>query len=634
FVAALGDKWEDEQSDKPLPMPVDNSVPPEIIKDEPEPAVTPEPEPEVAPEPEPQKEVVPEPEPKKDVAPKAEPEAEPKKDVAPKAEPKAEPKKDVAPKTEPKAEPKKDVAPKTEPKAEPKKDVAPKTEPKAEPKKDVAPKTEPKAEPKKEVKKDAKKDSKKDKSKGKKDSKKGKKADTKVTPKAEPKKDVTPKAEPKQEPKKEPKKEPKQEPKKETMPAKPRDNGSVARVGRIKIDEIIEVPSIKARVQPKPFVPVIIPEGTTVAKKCEFDFFGSNIAIAIDDDCRFKLETNSNQGVAKAVGQIAKTDKYSVVLQECLDARNELRLNDWAYYSMLRKLGEAYFGSQCNEATLLAGYLYCMSGYQMRFAFEKVTRRLEILVACDQWVSGVPGCRYNGVKYYIFSNEYGNKPVDFEWCTYALPKEKAMSLWMKEEPRFADDARLVKHRPYNAAAPMSYNVNKHLIDFYDSYPVPSTEGDEWSRWIYYAQTPMSANAQATLYPELSKKLAGKSTYEQLRTIMYFIEGFKYGYDDEVWGHDRAFFPDETLYYPMSDCEDHAILLTRLVRDLMGLPTALIYYPGHLAAAVCIDEDVPGDYLVTGNSKYLVCDPTIYYGNPGQTMRSMAGKPAKLILIKD
>ena len=558
FVDALGKDWEEETSDKPLPMPVDNSVPPEIIKDEPEVAPTPEPAPE------PKKEVTPAPEPKKEVTPAP----EPKKEVTPAPEPKQEPK----------------------------------------------------AEPKKDVKKDSKKDSKKG---SKNDKKKGSKAESKKEPKAEPK--VEPKPQPKQEPKQEPKAEPK--------PSKPRNNGSIAGVGRIKIDEVIEVPSIKARVQPKPFVPVIIPEGTTVAKKCEFDFFGSHIAIAIDDDCRFKLESNTNQGVSKAVGALAKNDKYTVVLQDCLDAREKLKLNDWAYYSMLIKLGETFFGGKCNEATLLSAYLYCMSGYQMRFAFDRSTRKLLILVACDQLVSGAPYCRYDGVKFFIFSNEANSGSIELEWCTYALPKEKAMSLWMKDEPQFADDARLVKHRPYQAAQPVAYKVNKNLIDFYDTYPVPSTDGDEYSRWIYYAQTPMSENAQATVYPELRKQLAGKSTFEQLRTIMYFIEGYRYGYDDEVWGHDRAFFPDETLFYPMSDCEDHAILLSRLVRDLMGLPTALVYYPGHLAAAVCVDEDIPGDYLVTGNTKYLVCDPTIYYGDPGKTMTQMMGKPAKLILIK-
>ena len=34
-----------------------------------------------------------------------------------------------------------------------------------------------------------------------------------------------------------------------------------------------------------------------------------------------------------------------------------------------------------------------------------------------------------------------------------------------------------------------------------------------------------------------------------------------------------------------NCEDRAILFTRIVRDLLGLKCILIYYPGHLASAV-------------------------------------------------
>ena len=38
---------------------------------------------------------------------------------------------------------------------------------------------------------------------------------------------------------------------------------------------------------------------------------------------------------------------------------------------------------------------------------------------------------------------------------------------------------------------------------------------------------------------------------------------EYGYDDEIWGKDRLFFADETIHYPFSDCEDRAILFSRL-----------------------------------------------------------------------
>lgn len=108
--------------------------------------------------------------------------------------------------------------------------------------------------------------------------------------------------------------------------------------------------------------------------------------------------------------------------------------------------------------------------------------------------------------------------------------------------------------------------------------------------------------------------------------------FPYGYDDKEWGYDRAFFSEESLYYPRCDCEDHAILFSRLVRDLVGLKVVLVYYPGHLATAVQFPESVAGDYLMLDGRRFTVCDPT-YFGAPiGQTMEGMDNKTAKVILL--
>lgn len=108
--------------------------------------------------------------------------------------------------------------------------------------------------------------------------------------------------------------------------------------------------------------------------------------------------------------------------------------------------------------------------------------------------------------------------------------------------------------------------------------------------------------------------------------------FVYEYDDKVWGGDRAFFPEETLYYPYCDCEDRSILFTRLVRDLLGLKCILVYYPGHLAAAVCFTDSVSGDYIMLDGDRFTICDPT-YIGAPvGLTMPDMDNQRAKVILL--
>lgn len=151
-----------------------------------------------------------------------------------------------------------------------------------------------------------------------------------------------------------------------------------------------------------------------------------------------------------------------------------------------------------------------------------------------------------------------------------------------------------------------------------------------TRWAIYANTPMDNVAQ----DELKEKISGMDKKEAAERLLNFVQtAFVYEYDDKVWGCDRAFFAEETLYYPYCDCEDRSILFSRLVRDLLGLDVILVYYPGHLATAVCFDGDVNGDYIMLNDKRFIVCDPT-YIGAPvGRTMPNMDNKGARIILLE-
>ena len=118
-----------------------------------------------------------------------------------------------------------------------------------------------------------------------------------------------------------------------------------------------------------------------------------------------------------------------------------------------------------------------------------------------------------------------------------------------------------------------------------------------------------------------------------RLLNWVQTSFVYEYDDKIWGRNRAFFPDETLYYPYCDCEDRSILFTRIVRDLLGLKCILVYYPGHLASAVCFTEHVSGGYIQVNGNRYVVCDPTYIGASVGHTMPDMDNSSAKVIVLQ-
>lgn len=71
----------------------------------------------------------------------------------------------------------------------------------------------------------------------------------------------------------------------------------------------------------------------------------------------------------------------------------------------------------------------------------------------------------------------------------------------------------------------------------------------------------------------------------------------------------------------------------MIRDLLGLDAILLYYPGHIAAAVEFSEDIPGDYLILdGGRRFLVCDPTYINATIGMTMPGMDNASAVVIRL--
>jgi hypothetical protein len=157
-----------------------------------------------------------------------------------------------------------------------------------------------------------------------------------------------------------------------------------------------------------------------------------------------------------------------------------------------------------------------------------------------------------------------------------------------------------------------------------------------TRWAMYANTPLDDNVKNQIYPVLREKIKGLSKVEAVNVLLNFLQtGFDYELDDDVWGGDRPFFAEETLYYPACDCEDRSILLSRWVRDLVGCEVALVYYPGHLAMAVNFGDEKPeeGTYYLWDDKPFYVCDPTIMgIGAPVGVPMEMFADCAEVSLI--
>jgi len=87
-------------------------------------------------------------------------------------------------------------------------------------------------------------------------------------------------------------------------------------------------------------------------------------------------------------------------------------------------------------------------------------------------------------------------------------------------------------------------------------------------------------------------------------MLRFVQtAFKYKTDNENFVREKPLFPEETLYYEYSDCENRSILFAHLVQELLVLEVIGLNYPGHIATAVRFNTNVTGDYITYNEKKY-------------------------------
>ena len=392
------------------------------------------------------------------------------------------------------------------------------------------------------------------------------------------------------------------------------------------------MPKPEPEPQPQPAEPIREKKDKEI-EYAQFQFYGTPLRVRFSGREKFVLKGTTTDDVADAYERLASDDFNNTIL-DCLQLCDHLQLGDWAYMQMLDSLATACF-STYNEATLMQGFIYQQSGYKLRFAVQADS--LHLLYATDHIIYGRGYYNNLDPDYYFYV--YGPDVDPLRICFGDYPEEKHLSLLMSKPMLVAEnygEERTVTSYRYPDMT-FTFRVNRNLLNFYNSYPTSMLGEDFMTRWAMYANMPMDESVRQSLEADMHLKLDSLTELQAVERMLNWVQtGFEYEYDNEVWGGDRAFFAEETLHYPFCDCEDRSILLSRLVRDILGLKVMLLYYPGHMAMAVHFnDEGVSGDYIEHDGLRYFVCDPTITgVGAPvGTTMPGMEDQPIYSILLQ-
>lgn len=427
---------------------------------------------------------------------------------------------------------------------------------------------------------------------------------------------------------------PKTEPRKapESEPVKGTDVPAIPNVDVLPVEIIpsVVIP-MDTVVRPQPVPAAPIPENDEALGYESFTVFGTPMKFRVGALREFKMEGNDEKAVANAFRTITGR-QYNNLIRDCLTNRIEYKLCDWAFYKMLQTLTEAVCGKGTNEARVVQGIILNQTGYSTRFAYDPETHDIFFMVRTSSNPYDHTIAILDNENYYTLE-KCKSKYLNIFKTPY--PGEQTFSFDLTPLPAFSvtpSNDKKIRSASYSFEATSS--VNRNLIDFFNTYPASYCLSDFMTQWAFYANTPISNEVKEKLYPTLKEAIKGADQRRAANVLLNWVQtGFSYETDDVQWGEERSFFAEESLYYPACDCEDRSILMSHLVRDLMGLDVVLVYYPGHLATAVNFTEEVSGDYLMLDNRKFVIADGT-YIGAPvGRTMPGMDNKKAKVILLK-
>lgn len=362
------------------------------------------------------------------------------------------------------------------------------------------------------------------------------------------------------------------------------------------------------------------------------DFFGTDVRVSVPPFKRSAMRYNgksSKREIAKYWRQMEKAGVESLV-NALRRNSGDLALNPWGQGLLLSQFAEALYPNDKPAQRALVWYLAVKLGHDVRLGYDG-SGRFYNMVGAQQTAYEVSYLTISGQRYYI-------NLFDGPWTlergvrisTYGAPSAaSAIDLTLHQPIKTAEKPleRELHYRIGGLPKKLTVRYNRNVVDYQAKLPQLD--------FPLYFSAGLEQIAASNLPQVLAPLLRGKSELEQVNYLMSFVQtAFRYKTDQDQFGYEDFLFPEETLNYAYSDCEDRSFLYAWLVKRLVGLDVVGLHYPGHLAAATLLS---PADSRAVGGTKvshagkvYTVTDPTYIGSSAGMQMPQYDGQTPAVI----
>lgn len=355
----------------------------------------------------------------------------------------------------------------------------------------------------------------------------------------------------------------------------------------------------------------------------DIDFYGKDLAFKVDPAVKdFSLDGIDQENISKAWTELAEMQSSKLVRQ-AYDYKQNLNLNDWAVFVLFRKLSGALSSDEPSQRAL-TWFFMNRAGYNAHIAFSN--NDLTVLMPSRTEIYEKRFLTIDGQKFYLMDEIGGNQLYTYT-SDYALA-HKSMNLRIHKPLLLGDKVvtKEVRFEHGDKSYEFDFTYNANHIAFFEDYPLTDVG--------VYLNAPVSESLKNSLNEQLQDEMKPLGKEAAVNFLLAFSQkGFEYKKDPEQFGREKFFFPEEVFHYPYSDCEDRSAIFAYLVRELTAMDVVGLDYPGHLATAVNMGDDVTGSHVMVDNHRYVVADPTYVNAPYGMVMPQFSESPVKVVRVQ-
>lgn len=357
-------------------------------------------------------------------------------------------------------------------------------------------------------------------------------------------------------------------------------------------------------------------------------FYGRELTFHFPKELRITPKGYKEKDVANYYATMRENDPKQALQKEVSEAVKGMGLNEWGHFVLYRTIADKVL-KRSDDCVLFCFYMLRSQGFKARIGRGHDSGQLMLLLALDnsKEVYSLPFFRFNGEKYYtVLGGQKGEDAYSYnEKADDKGLHEVGLDFYQTLNIAPCDKQRTLSIPKTEITLQLPYS-NSHLR-YYDEMPM--------TVFPIYFKTGVSIEAQKVLAETFSELGKHNDKVQLVDLILGFVQNaFSYKIDEEQFGKEKYFFPEEVIGYRYSDCEDRAALFAWMVRTYVGYDVIGVLYPDHLATAVCLGTDAmtQGKTLLHHGKRYVICDPTCPNAPMGTVMPKLEKTAYEIVEI--